>query len=399
VSAASVTTTTQPDPSNTGSDTGPDTGSDTSPSDPTPPTFPAEPSPPTTAVPATPTVNVYSHAGAEDLSPAVANAKSYVYVPSNDAGSVTVIDQQTTQVVGQFKVGKLPQHVVPSWDLRTLYATVSDADRLVSIDPTTGKPGKAIPVIAPYNLYFTPDGTTAVVMAERRNRIEFYDTATWKLIRSVDTGRCRGVNHADWSADGTFFLATCEFSGDLIKVDTATETIVDTLPLEDGAMPQDLRLAPDGAKFYVADMQHAGVWVVDADGAAVTGFIPTGTGAHGIYPSRDGTLMYVTNRGRTMEDGTGPSHDGQGSVSVVDPTTDTVTATWTIPGGGSPDMGGVSADGRTLWLSGRYDSVVYAFDTTTGALRARISVPSGPHGLCVFPQPGRFSLGHTGNVR
>jgi YVTN family beta-propeller protein len=399
VSAASVTTTTQPDPSNTGSDTGPDTGSDTSPSDPTPPTFPAEPSPPTTAVPATPTVNVYSHAGAGDLSPAVANAKSYVYVPSNDAGSVTVIDQQTTQVVGQFKVGKLPQHVVPSWDLRTLYATVSDADRLVSIDPTTGKPGKAIPVIAPYNLYFTPDGTTAVVMAERRNRIEFYDTATWKLIRSVDTGRCRGVNHADWSADGTFFLATCEFSGDLIKVDTATETIVDTLPLEDGAMPQDLRLAPDGAKFYVADMQHAGVWVVDADGAAVTGFIPTGTGAHGIYPSRDGTLMYVTNRGRTMEDGTGPSHDGQGSVSVVDPTTDTVTATWTIPGGGSPDMGGVSADGRTLWLSGRYDSVVYAFDTTTGALRARIAVPSGPHGLCVFPQPGRFSLGHTGNVR
>ena len=86
-------------------------------------------------------------------------------------------------------------------------------------------------------------------------------------------------------------------------------------------------------------------------------------------------------------------------MSVVDPATDTVVATWTIPGGGSPDMGGVSADGTRLWLSGRYDSEVYVFDTATGELVARIQVPSGPHGLCVWPQPGRYSLGHTGNVR
>jgi DNA-binding beta-propeller fold protein YncE len=247
-------------------------------------------------------------------------------------------------------------------------------------------------------LYFTPDGKKAVVMAERLRRIDFYDRITWKLIKSVPAP-CRGVNHADWSPDGAWFLATCEFSGEILKVDTNSGDILNVLPLPAGAMPQDLRIAPDGTKFYVADMMSGGVWILDSQGTKIIGSIKTGVGAHGIYPSRDATRIYVTNRGRLSGDVTRKSKAGDGSVSVVDPTTDTVVATWPIPGGGSPDMGGVSADGSTFWVSGRYDAVVYVFDTTTGELRAQISVPSGPHGLAVFPQPGRYSLGHTGNTR
>jgi YVTN family beta-propeller protein len=352
-----------------------------------------EPTTTTTTVP-----GVYSHTGVGQMSPAVANAKNYVYVPSNGDGSVTVIDQETMQIVNHYTVGKLPQHVVASWDLTKLYATVSAANRLVEIDPTTGEKGASIPVAAPYNLYFTPDGSTAIVMAERMNRIDFYDPVTWKRRMSVPVP-CNGVNHADWSVDGAWFLATCEFSGELLKVDSATGEILNVLPLEPGSMPQDLRLAPDGTKFYVADMEHGCVWIIDADGTAVIGSIETGVGPHGIYPSRDASLMYVTNRGRTAHNAGGRSKPGEGSVSVVDPKTDRVVATWLIPGGGSPDMGGVSADGKRLWLSGRFDAVVYVFDTTTGEIVATIPVPSGPHGLAVFPQPGRYSLGHTGNYR
>ncbi len=354
----------------------------------------------TTVAPTTTTTvpGVYSHTGVGQMSPAVANAKNYVYVPSNDAGSVTVIDQATMQIVNHYNVGKLPQHVVASWDLTTLYATVSDSNRLVEIDPATGDKGKSIPVAAPYNLYFTPDGSTAIVMAERLNRMDFYDRLTWKRRFSVKVP-CKGVNHADWSPDGAWFLATCEFSGNLLKVDTATGAILNVLSLPKGSMPQDLRLAPDGTKFYVADMDCGCVWIVNADGTATTGSIVTGVGAHGIYPSRDASVMYVTNRGRTAKDTRRKSKPGDGSVSVIDPKTDTVIATWPIPQGGSPDMGGVSADGKRLWLSGRYDSSVYVFDTTTGEVVATIAVPRGPHGLAVFPQPGRYSLGHTGNYR
>ncbi len=75
-----------------------------------------------------------------------------------------------------------------------------------------------------------------------------------------------------------------------------------------------------------------------------------------------------------------------------------VEATWTIPGGGSPDMGNVSIDGKQLWLSGRYDNEVYVFDTANGSVK-KIPVKTEPHGLTVWPQPGRYSLGHTGNMR
>ena len=358
--------------------------------------------------------NLYSEAGVDKMSPFTTGAKAYVYVPSTLDGSITVIDQATMAVVDSYKTGgPLVQHVVSGYDFKTLYANVSGNNFLFEIDPMTGKPtGKTISVPAPYNLYWTPDGTRAIVMAERLDRIDVYDRLTWTKVASTVVP-CKsqmpgasygGVNHADWSADGSFFVATCEFAGDMIKVETSTMKVVDEIHLSNGAMPQDVRVTPDGSKFYVADMQSKGVWVLDAgrtvtDKMKIVKRIETGKGTHGLYPSRDGSVFYVANRGHLASETGRASKPGEGSVSVVDWKTDTVIATWTIPNGGSPDMGGLSADGSTLWLSGRYDAEVYAFDTTTGELKARIAVPPGPHGLAVFPQPGRYSLGHTGNNR
>jgi DNA-binding beta-propeller fold protein YncE len=147
-----------------------------------------------------------------------------------------------------------------------------------------------------------------------------------------------------------------------------------------------VKLSPDGRVFYVADLTAGGVWIVDAARFRVVGLVRTGRGAHGLYSSRDARFLYVTNR-------------EAGSISVISFRTQRVVRTWRIPGGASPDMGGVSADGKLLWLTGRYNGVVYAIDTRTGALRGRIPVGAGPHGLSVWPQPGRFSLGHTGVMR
>jgi len=288
---------------------------------------------------------IYGADVAGPLAGPAASARPLVYVPNNDDGTVTVIDQATHAVVDTVKVGKLPQHVVPGWDLSTLFVNVSGGNQLVPVDPATGEKGAPIPVDAPYNLYFTPDGRFAVVMAERLNRIDYYDRQSWQVVHQTPVP-CRGVNHADWSEDGRWFLATCEFSGQLLKVDTETGNVLGVLDLPAGTMPQDIRLAPDGSAFFVADMTAGGVYVIDGEHLAISTYIPTGTGAHGIYPSRDGTKFYVSNRGRTMGDEKRRSHEGDGSVSVVDPVARTVVATWPIPGGGSPDMGGVTADGK-----------------------------------------------------
>jgi DNA-binding beta-propeller fold protein YncE len=173
-----------------------------------------------------------------------------------------------------------------------------------------------------------------------------------------------------------------------VKVDVRTQRVDGVLDLPDGAagMPQDVKLSSDGRLFYVADLHAGGLWEISATRLKVVGFLRTGVGVHGLYPSRGGKLLYATNR-------------GEGSISVISFRTRRVIHKWWLPAGASPDMGGVSADGKVLWLSGRYSSAVYAISTRDGHLIARIPVGAGPHGLCVWPQPGRYSLGHTGILR
>jgi YVTN family beta-propeller protein len=343
--------------------------------------------------------NLYSEAGAGKLSPAVAGALPRVYVPNVKSNDVYVIDPATLKVVDKFRVGINPQHVVPSWDLKTLWVTNNAEGRtdgsLTPIDPATGKAGKPVAVDDPYNMYFSPDGRSAIVVAEALKRLDFRDPQTMALQSSLAVPQCAGINHADFSIDGRFAIFTCEFQGSLAKIDMANKKVLGYLKLSRGGMPQDIRVSPDGKVFFVADMKAAGVFVIDGATFTEIDFIKTGIGTHGLYPSRDGTKLYIANRGSHKIGG--PPH-GKGSVSVLDFATRKVLSTWPMPGGGSPDMGNVSADGKTLWLSGRYDNVVYAIDTATGKVTS-IAVGKEPHGLTVWPQPGRYSLGHTGNMR
>ena len=344
--------------------------------------------------------NLYSSAGAGQLSPAVGGALSRIYVPNLRSNDVYVIDPQRLAVVDRFKVGAIPQHVVPSWDLQTLWVANNGTRRrygsLTPVDPKTGRPGQAVPVDDPYNLYFTPDGRSAIVVAERRKRLDFRDPHTMALQQSIAAPGCSGINHADFSIDGHYAIFTCEFrGGGLVKVDLVNHQVLGYLKLSKRGMPQDIRISPDGTTFYVADMRADGVYLVDGDSFRQTDFIPTGVGTHGLYPSRDATKLYVANRGSHKIHG--PPR-GKGSISVIDFATNKVERTLPIPGGGSPDMGDVTADGKHLWLSGRFDNVVYEIDTTTGAVKT-IPVGQEPHGLTVWPQPGRYSLGHTGNMR
>ncbi|OGI69840.1 MAG: hypothetical protein A2W18_00095 [Candidatus Muproteobacteria bacterium RBG_16_60_9] len=357
-----------------------------------------------TTVPGMPPVidptNLYSETTTDRMNPSVAGDLPRVYVPNRRSNDIYVVDPATFKVVDKFKVGINPQHVVPSWDMKTLWVTNNAEGRtdgtLTPVDPKTGKPGKSIAVDDPYNMYFTPNGDHAIVVAEAYKRLDFRDPQTMALKSSIAAPKCGGINHADFSIDGRYAIFTCEFAGGLVKIDLVNRKVAGYLKLSKGKMPQDIRVSPDGKVFYIADMMANGVFVIDGDKFKEIDYIKTGVGAHGLYPSRDGKKLYVANRGSTEVFG---PKGGPGSVSVIDFATRKVDATWPIPGGGSPDMGNVSADGKYLWLSGRFDDVVYAFDTATGEVKAKVRVGQEPHGLTVWPQPGRYSLGHTGNMR
>jgi DNA-binding beta-propeller fold protein YncE len=320
------------------------------------------------------------------LMPWVRHDPALVYVPNSESNTVDVISQKTGKIVEHFATGALPQHVTPSWNLRTLWVTNDAGNSLTPIDPRTGRHGRPVPVADPYNLYFTADGRRAIVVAERNHELDFRDPRTMKLTHALKLPQCAGVDHMDFTANGRLALVSCEFAARMVVIDLERERLVRTVGLSPGSMPQDVKLSPDGRVFYVADMAHNGVWLINAHTWRVIRLQPTGRGAHGLYPSRDSKRLFVSNR-------------GEGSISVISFRTRRPIAKWRIPGGGSPDMGGVSANGKVLWLSGRYNAEVYAISTRNGKLLRRIHVGRGPHGLCVWPQPGRYSIGHTGILR
>lgn len=315
--------------------------------------------------------NIYAADTPNNLSEIVKDQPALLYVPNTQSNTVQVFDQNTYKLISRVRVGREPQHVVPSWDLKTLYANSDKGNVLTPFDPKTGKARKPISVRDPYNLYFTPNGKYAVVMSEAMKQIVFRDPHSFAIKKILNT-KCAGVNHADWSADGRIFVATCEFTGQLIEVDTVKMKVIARQEIPDTYAKR-------------TKSRHDGIWLMPAPWGKLK-YIRTGAGAHGLYVTRDAKNLLITNR-------------NEGSISVLDFATNKLIHKWKIPGGGSPDMGGVSADGEIFWVSGRYDNVIYAISIEDGHLITKIKTDKGPHGLAVWPQPGRYSLGHTGIMR
>jgi YVTN family beta-propeller protein len=331
--------------------------------------------------------NVYADTKVGMFTPVTRRARYLIYVPDSRGSGVYVIDPTTYKVIRYIQTGTMVQHVVPAWDLRTLYATNDTGNSLTPISPDTGKrAGPNIPVADPYNMYFTPDGRHAIVVEEAQQTLAFRDPHTFALQKALAV-HCPGVDHMDFSADGSYALASCEFSAQMVRINLKTETVAGYVHV--GGSPQDVKLSPDGRTFYVAnryrpDIGASGVQLIDARTMRLIKFMRTPLDTHGLYVSRDTKDLYVTSR-------------AGGAISVIDFATQRIIATWKVQG--TPDMGGVSPDGKVLWLAGRYTGSVYAISTTTGHVIATIPAGISPHGLCVWPQPGRYSTGHTGVMR
>jgi YVTN family beta-propeller protein len=337
---------------------------------------------------ATPPGGVYSGTVPGVLDPRVADLPLRVYVPNELSNDVTVIDPVTLTVIGRFDVDAAPEHITPDWDLSKLYVNNMNGASLTVIDPLTEKPVETKKVPFPYNLYYTPDGSKAIVVADylgmgmiADNGLYFYDRKTWELLKFVQVP-WPGVNHLDFSPDGNFLIVSCESAGVVAKVNTQTMAVEGSVQL--GGSPLDVRLAPAGDVFFVANQGTNGVDVVDGVGLQRVDFIPTSPGAHGFAFSRDVTRLFVTNR-------------YSGTISVIDIATRKVIDTWEV--GGSPDMAAVSPDGTQLWVSNRFHGTVMVLNPETGEVLKVIPTGGNPHGLTFWPQPGSISLGHNGNMR
>lgn len=341
------------------------------------------------ATPSAPAVGgVYAGTVAGVLDPRVADLPHRVYVPNELSNDIAVIDPETFEVVDRFAVGAAPEHVSPDWDLGMLYVNNMNGATLTKVDPKTENAIETMQVPFPYNLFFSPDGEKAIVVADylgwdmvADNGLYFYDRESWELLKFVQVPY-PGVNHLDFSADGSYLMVSTETAGHVVKIDVETMEIVGTVDV--GGSPLDVRLAPEGDIFYVANQGKHGVDLVNGDTLELVGHIPTGQGAHAFGYSRDVSRLFVTNR---ME----------GTVTVIDTATRQVIDEWAV--GGSPDMVSSSPDGSQMWISNRFHGTVIVLDPESGEVLATIETGGNPHGLTYWPQPGTISLGHNGNTR
>jgi YVTN family beta-propeller protein len=347
------------------------------------------PSPSSSASPAAPAGGVYWATTSGQINPLWAAMPRRVYVPDEKSGDVVVIDPATYRIVGRFKVGAYPEHITPGWDGQILYVNDMNGSLLTEIDPRTARPnGITIKVPNPYDLYFTPDGSRSIVVEDmlhgppaEPNGLLFLDRKTWKKVGFVPIPWA-GANHLDFSADGKVLFLSCEHSGRIVAVDVAKMKVIKSLQV--GGSPTDVRLSPDGSVLFVANQIRNGIDVIDTKTLAYLSFIRAGPGAHGLAISRDTTKLFITNR-------------LAGSVSVVDIASRKVIETWQI--GGTPDMIAQTPDGSQLWISNRYSGTISVVDASSGAVITTIATGIDPHGLAYWPEPGRYSLGHNGNMR
>jgi YVTN family beta-propeller protein len=196
-----------------------------------------------------------------------------VYVPNAAASTLHVIDPKTFKIIATHKVGLYPHHVTPSWDLTKLYVTNTGQNSLTVIDPMTGEIEGEIRVPDPYNLYFTPDGKMAIVVAERHKRLDFRDPRTWKLIKSVHV-EWPGVDHLAFSRDGSYLVASCEWGGRIVKVDLKKLELVADMASARTRSTCCARRAQN--LMFIADQGVNGVFVVDPDAWKQLEFIPAG---------------------------------------------------------------------------------------------------------------------------
>ncbi|MBI2348064.1 MAG: beta-propeller fold lactonase family protein [Deltaproteobacteria bacterium] len=293
------------------------------------------------------------------------------FITNSDGDSISIIDRDTYKVVKTLQVGDYPHHMIVSLDGRYLYVGNTHSDTVSVLDLATEAIVKTVPLLDPYNLYYSPDRKLLVTTCTRLGRVEVHavdewseitKAAGWKRLAQIPTGK--DPNHFAFSPDGRFMYVSNEYSHQLSVLDLQGHKVI--RQLNPGRRPVDVSLAPGGKMLFVAVYGEGRVTAYDTESFKELDRIPTGTGAHGMAMSVDGKTLFVSNRDAS-------------SVSAIDVATRKVTQNFSVPQG--PDMLEVTPNGRELWVTSRYGASVNVIELSTGKMARRIRTGAAPHGI------------------
>jgi len=296
------------------------------------------------------------------------------FISNSDGDSISIIDRDSYKVLKTLRVGDYPHHMIVSLDGRYLYAGNTHSDTVSVIDLVTESIVKTLPLLDPYNLYYSPDRKLLVTTCTRLGRVEVHGVDEWsqigaangwKRLAQIPTGK--DPNHFAFSPDGRFMYVSNEYSHNLSVIDLQGRRLAKQVST--GKRPVDVSLAPGGKILFVANYGEARVTAYETEGFREVERIQTGAGAHGMAMTVDGKVLFVSNRDAS-------------TVSAIDVASRKVTQSFHVPQG--PDMMEVTPDGKELWVTGRYGANVYVVDLATGQVSRRIQTGAAPHGVTII---------------
>ena len=292
-----------------------------------------------------------------------AGAAGLAYVINSGGASISLVDMTSQRELRRIPVLREPHHVALSPDGKSLLVGDTVGNEMLFLDPATAALQKRMPVADPYQLGFSPNGKFLVVNGLARNQVDVYDAAGMQLLKRFPTASM--PSHLDYAPDSSRVFVSLQGTDSLVAIDLNKLAILWTAKI--GKTPAGV-LWHDG-RVLVADMGTDYVAVVDPADGRVAGRIHTGKGAHNLFLSPDGKIIWVNNR-------------VGGTTTSLDAATLTPIRSYTIPGG--PDDIAFAPDGR-LWITRRWAEKVAVLDPTTGEYQT-IEVGRSPHGLFLSPK-------------
>ena len=286
-----------------------------------------------------------------------------VIVLNSGEGTVSIIDRATRKVVDSYPVGKEPHHLMPVLNKDDeLVVANSASNDLVFLNPLTGEVKRRLPRISdPYQLGYSPDGKWFVSVSLRLDRVDIYAMPNYELKARIATKKT--PSHVAFSNDSRFAYITLQDSNELVALDLSSHKEVWRMSI--GKTPAGIWMSPQGLLF-IGIMGQDFVQVVDPAKRETVKKIVTGRGAHNVFPMGDGVRALVSNR-------------VDGTITPID--YKALTAGKPIKVGRGVDCLEVSADGKEVWATVRWEAKVAVIDMTGVKPIEYIPVGRSPHGI------------------
>jgi YVTN family beta-propeller protein len=285
-----------------------------------------------------------------------------VIVLNSGDGTVSIIDRATRKVVDSYPVGKEPHHLMSTLKDDELVVANAASNDLVFLNPLTGEVKRRLPRITdPYQLGFSPDGKWFVSVSLRLDRVDIYAMPDYTLKARIPVAKT--PSHVAFSNDSRFAYITMQDSNELVALDLGAQK--EAWRMSIGKTPAGIWMSPQGLLF-IGIMGQDFVQVIDPAKRETVKKILTGRGAHNVFPMGDGTRVLVSNR-------------VDGTITPVD--YKTMTPGKPIKVGRGVDCMEVSADGKEVWATVRWEAKVAVIDMTGAKPIEYIPVGRSPHGI------------------